>query len=259
VTVAYGSAETAWTGFKEILLELADRPDVGRVCEVGGGARPALSLEAIDERRLDYTLLDASEQELSKAPDGYTKLQADITVRDPASSGRYDLVFSRLVVEHIANPVAFHRNLFDMLVPGGYALHFFSTLFAPPFVVNRILPEPVATKVVQWLQPGREQTGNEGKFPAYYRWCRGPTRRQIRRFRSLGYEVHRYDGFFGTPRYYQRFPPLRKADERVARLLIEHPLPALSSFAHVLLRKPGTGAREWQRSAAPALTPAARD
>lgn len=76
-----------------------------------------------------------------------------------------------------------------------------------------------------------------GKFPAFYRWCRGPTQNQFARFRRIGYEVLAYRGFFGHE-YYNRLPGVRWIHERLTDVLVRHPVPALTTLACVILRKP---------------------
>ena len=56
------------------------------------------------------------------------------------------------------------------------------------------------------------------KFPAYYRWCRGPTHKQINRFISLGYDVVEYRGFFGHG-YYNKIKVLDKINRIKATYL----------------------------------------
>ena len=74
------------------------------------------------------------------------------------------------------------------------------------------------------------------KFPAFYRWCRGPTQHQLARFSRLRYRVLEYHAYFGHG-YYNRIPFLGRMVDRVADLLVRHPLPALTSYACVMLQK----------------------
>ena len=134
----------------------------------------------------------------------------------------------------------FHRNVLSLLSDNGTAVHLFRTLFAPAFIVPLLLPAAVTrwmlTKV---LGPRRDDQGLEGRFPAYYRWCRGPSTRQLRRLRRLGYEVLDYRGYCGTPGYCR---PLRLAwlDDAVS----PGPAPVPRSPPHLLRdRRPAPRAR----------------
>ena len=251
--ISYGLTEGAWKHFARTVEELAVWPGT-RVCDLGGGATPVLPPSIVETRRIDYTLVDISSDELAKAPDGYRKVCADLTHTSPPLDGHHDVIVSRCFAEHVPHPHAFHENVLRMLAPGGRAVHFFSTLYSLPFVVNRVLPENVSQWLINHAQPKRVRDGQvrdveqaepaseldppTGKWPAYYRWCRGPTPAQIRRFERLGFEVESYAGFFGTPRYYTRVRPLERFDVWLADRLVEHPIALYTSFAQVLLRRP---------------------
>jgi 2-polyprenyl-3-methyl-5-hydroxy-6-metoxy-1,4-benzoquinol methylase len=239
VIVEYAFWTEAWDRFVPEVRRLIEETRAQRVCELGAGANPALTLEEVRSRQLDYVLVDADVDELAKADARYRSIVADVTAPGLKLGGRYDVVFSKTLVEHVRDPEAFHRNVFELLRPGGKVLHFFPTLYAPPFLLNRLLPETVTRQLLERAQSGREQEGTSAKFRAYYRWCRGPTLRQIGRFRRLGYEVERYVGFFGHSGYFERVRTLRRLDEAVAAFLVRHPHPLLTSYAHVVLAKPG--------------------
>lgn len=235
--VSYASSEVAWAEFDQLVIELIRDEGARVTCEVGGGANPTLPMAFVERSKLEYVLIDVSEVELAKAPAGYTKVRRDIQEPDPMAEGRYDLVFSKMLAEHVRDGEMFHRNVLQLLRPGGVAIHFFPTLYAPPFVVNRLLPEGLGERVLHLVQSGRERSGRRGKFPAFYSWCRGPTAAQISRLEGLGYEVVRYTGFFGHSGYYKKSPLLERLHLGLASWLVEHPLPYLTSFAWVVLRK----------------------
>ena len=227
----------AWREFDATVADRARGTAGRRICEVGAGANPLLTAAEASEQGLDYVLLDASQEELAKTDDAYTKVAADMGSPGVDAGGPYDLVFSRFTAEHIASPEVFHRNVLEMLVPGGLAMHFFPTLYAPVFVLNRLLPEGLMSNALHRLQHGREPHGHTGKFRAYYRWCRGPGRRQRERFESVGFEVDEYVGYFGHS-YYDRYRPLRAAMEWTADALVRRPVPLLTSYAWISLRRP---------------------
>jgi 2-polyprenyl-3-methyl-5-hydroxy-6-metoxy-1,4-benzoquinol methylase len=236
--IKYQHAIVAWRGVEsEIEKQIIDS-GARTVLEVGGGANPLFDKSFIDAHGLAYTLLDISATELAKAPDCYHKVVADICASSINIEGRFDFIFSRMLAEHVPNGAAFHRNTFKLLSPGGRAFHFFPTLWAPPFVVNRLLPERLAETLLHAIQAGRERSGKVAKFPALYSWCRGPTAAQVRRFESLGYEVVSYVGFFGHGAYYLKFPLLLRWHSAFTRWLVAHPQPWLTSFAQVTLKKP---------------------
>ena len=227
-----------WTTAPRFLAAIIARQSSTSLLEIGAGANPTLS-PAQFGASLRYTTNDRSPEELAKAGARYETLLLDMATAGRSALPReeFDLVFSRMVNEHVGDGERYHRNIFDVLRPGGIAVHCFSTLYALPFVVNRLLPERVAGRVLDIVNP--RDRYRHGKFPAHYSWSRGPSRRMIDRLSALGYEVVEYHGYFGHP-YYNR-PALRAVraiEEAKARWLCRHPIPALTSYAVVILRKP---------------------
>ncbi len=238
--VSYKPWRDAWFEFDGLLDWLSTHGDMRSVCEVGAGATPVFSAEVIAARGLDHFILDVSEEELAKAPSAYRKVMADITAPDFVSPESVDLVATGFVAEHVPDPGSLHANILRMLRPGGVALHLFPTLYALPFVLNRALPELVTDAVLARLQPFRRPESHDAKFKAYYRWCRGPTRRQVTRLEGLGYEVLAYTGYFGHG-YYLRAKPLDWIEHAKADVLMRHPVPSLTSYGLALLRRPDGG------------------
>jgi uncharacterized UPF0146 family protein len=242
--IRYELSNKADDQFHTALHRLAAEDGVRRVCEIGGGANPAFPLDLVREHDLQYTIVDVSQAELDKAPDGYQKIRADIGDPNHEIPGEYDLVFSKWCAEHIRDGQVFHRRVYDLLARGGRALHLFPTLFAPPFVVNRLIPEWFSSRILLLLQPHRAPDGDHGKFPAFYSWCRGPSSQQLRRLEGIGYSIHEYAGFFGHSGavaygsgYLDRVPPLRVCHEWLARQLVRRPMSWLTTFAFVILGK----------------------
>jgi len=233
-TVRYESYLWAWHEFTAVVAGLIDRNEARRVCEIGGGGRPMLTPEMIEQAGLDYSVLDISESELAKSPRDHGRIVADVASADFAVTARFDLVFSRMLAEHVADAERFHRNTRALLRDGGIAVHFLPTLFSSPFVFNRLLPSAVSTPIVNLVN--RSTSGPRGKFPAYYRWCRGPVPRQLERLESVGFEVVEYVGVFGHD-YYRKIPLLHRLEARKEAYLLAHPHPALTSYAVVTMRR----------------------
>ncbi len=240
--ITYGLAPEAHERYRQSLHQIAARPAVKRVCDVGGGANPVLSAEFVAAHGLTYHVLDISAEELAKAPRDYVKIEADIAAPDFRLPHTYDLVFSKFVAEHVADGRRFHRNVWNMLAEGGHVLHLFPTLYALPYLVNLALPEALTQRLLGFFNP-RDRYQHD-KFPAYYRWCRGPTARQVGRLENIGYEIVEYGGYFGSPNYFAKVPFLKKLDRQLSAWLVEHPAPQFTSFACVHLRRP---AASWGR------------
>ena len=231
--IAYGHWQTSEQEFVDWAAAWARAHPGASICDVGGGANPVLGEADRSGRR--YVVLDVDEEELEKSPEGVEKVCADAAVPGFRAPGTFDLVLSSTTVEHIADPRRFHANVREMLHPGGLAAHYFPALGALPFVVNRYLPEEVGEQILLRIQPTRRQGGHHEKFPALYRGCRGPTRRQKRLYESAGFEVERFVGYFGHG-YYWPVSRLERLEKRKTAWLLRHPVPALAAYATVVLR-----------------------
>lgn len=235
--ISYGRSEEAWQGYEQFLMALIEEHGITRVCEVGGGANPLFGESYVEKHGISYSVLDISPIELAKTSMQCEKISADIAAPDFSLDGRFDLVFSKMLAEHIPDAEQFHRNVCKILAPRGLAVHFFPTLYTLPFLANYLLPERLGDFLLTVFAPPRDRD-RHAKFPAYYRWCRGPTRSQILALEGLGYEVVDYRGYFGHSGYYDAFGIIRKLHESKTRCLLRHPNPLFTSFARVVLRKP---------------------
>jgi SAM-dependent methyltransferase len=237
VEVTYTGLDELWQAYDDLLVDLAKRESVSCVAELGGGANPMVA----DTDRWGFAqervVVDISATELAKADGEVQTRVADLCKPIEDGHDAYDLVFSKMLCEHLPDARTFHENCFKILRPGGLSVHFFPTLYTLPFVINRLVPENLTRSMLRRVQPVRFTDPKLQKFPAYYRWCTGPTQRAIKRYESVGFKVEAWNGAFGHL-YYEKIPGLNVAERAKTRFLLEHPVPALTSFATVVLRKP---------------------
>jgi SAM-dependent methyltransferase len=208
------------------------------VLEIGSGANPTLAPDYVRDNSLPYVTSDLSQSELEKVDPAFERLVLDLSARniDSALDASFDCILSRMVGEHVRDGQQLHRNIFKMLRPGGISAHCFSTLWAFPFVINRLLPDSITDQLLSTFAPRDEH--RHAKFKAYYSWSRGPSAAMIRRFADLGFEVVRYTGYFGHAYYRQKLSVLEPLEKLKSRLLLRHPVPQLCSYATLVLRKP---------------------
>lgn len=228
-----------WDRFPAFIEQVIGSHSPKRVCEIGAGANPAISQDAVRRHGLQFRAVDEVETELLKS--GMTEtgmIQTyDVCVPDaPVPGAPYDLIFSRMTAEHFRAPDHAYKNMFQALVPGGLSVHCFATLYALPFVLNRLLPDRLSDFLFDRFSPrNREQ---HDKFKAYYSHCRGPLESQVQFFRGLGYEIVEYRAFFGHNYYSFRMPLLHRMNRQAANLLLKAPIAFFTSYATVILRRP---------------------
>ena len=219
-------------GFPQALRDVIKRYQAADLLELGGGRWPAFRVDEMPDSLAHYTVNDVSEHELSLLPVGYDKACFDVSGDAGAFEGRYDVVFSRFLAEHVADGPAMHANVFRVLKPNGTAFHLIPTLYAIPFVINRLLPEAIGAKLLALL-PRREVSP---KFPAYYSACYGDTPKMRKMFSDIGYsrvEIRNFYGHF----YYERFPVLRTIEKKFAALASRKGWAWCTSYAYLTLVK----------------------
>jgi SAM-dependent methyltransferase len=236
--IKFASVENfeGWTKFPSFIENLVMEHSLTRICEVGAGANPAIRPGFAESHGLIYTAIDNCNEEIEKS--GMKEMSAvDICGVDVLlPEAPYDLICSRMSAEHFDNSKAAYSNMFNALSPGGLSVHCFATLYTLPFVFNRLLPEVVSDFILHYVQPERDREMHD-KFRAYYSHCRGPMKRQIRFFESIGYEVLEYRGYFGHS-YYRRIPVLRGLEVFKTDLLLKRPCAFLTSYATIILQRP---------------------
>ena len=131
---------------------------VSDVAELGAGAKPLVG----DADKWGFVnhrvVIDISADELAKAGTDVETRVADLCQPIATGHNSYDLVFSNMLCEHLADPRTFHENCFNLLRPGGLSVHFFPTLFAFPFVINKLIPERLSSCGAQQDSPGTPRT-----------------------------------------------------------------------------------------------------
>jgi SAM-dependent methyltransferase len=173
-----------------------------RVLDVGGGKHPAISPQTKRELDLQVVGLDISEAELAQAPPGAYDSVVVGDIGRVHIPGKFDLVFSRTLLEHVADPPAAIANLAGALVPNGLMAHVVPCGNAPFAILNRALGTRLAPRILFAVFP--EKKKNSG-FPAYYRDC---TPAKLSRLcRDSGLEVVQVIPYYNSD-YTSFFAPL---------------------------------------------------
>ena len=194
---------------KQFVLENFGDKEIS-VLDVGGGKFPLFSPEEIPST-WHYTVNDISDHELAQLPPSYVTLHADICGELTEHHGKFDLVLSCMLAEHIKNSQRFYANQFRLLKDGGAGLHLHPTLFSLPFTINWLAPEALAKRMVETLKPQRKI--KQSVFPAFYDWCTALSREKRRRM-DVGFS-HVDAAISYHHHYYRSIPGL----SQVAKLL----------------------------------------
>jgi SAM-dependent methyltransferase len=234
--IRYLKTADIWTDYPTMLMGVIQQYGCRKICDVGGGSNPQIPIAFIRENALEYSLMDISKEELDKAPPQYArKFVQDITAETLAITDRFDCIFTRMLAEHVRDGIQFHRNVYTLLNPGGVAVHFFPTLYAIPFLANKLIPDRLSSFALNILAPRNPY--QRPKFRAYYRWCFGPTPRMLNMLSKTGFNILEYRAIYGHF-YYRKLSLLHQLLEKYSSFLLEHKNPYLTSYAQVVLRKP---------------------
>ncbi|MBB4200981.1 SAM-dependent methyltransferase [Rhodoblastus sphagnicola] len=228
-----------WENYKPTVIELSRARGLRRHLEIGAGRDPLFQPDEATQLDLDITLNDISAHELSLAPSGYGKVLCDIAAPDApdiVGRGAYDLAYCRMVMEHVPDVAAMWRNIGEALTPNGVALAFFPTLYALPYVMNRLIPEKLSRVLLETVFPERKPDGDDPKFPAHYDFCFSGEDRLMPMLRRAGFSNAVILPFWGYS-YFSKFPILRDVDAAFNRLAERRDWRAASSFAYVVATK----------------------
>lgn len=150
------------------------------VLDVGSGARPAIARELLPEG-CKYVGLDISGEELNRArPGAYDEmLVGDICARQASTEGRFDLVVSWQVLEHVTSMRDALSTQHAALVHGGRMVAMLSGAWAMHAVAARVIPY----RASRWLQMRLIGSAPEDKFPTQFDRC---THRSLHRLLAGG-------------------------------------------------------------------------
>jgi SAM-dependent methyltransferase len=229
----------AWENYKSTIIAISREYGLRRHLEIGGGRDPLFLPNEIAELGFEVTLNDISAHELSLAAPSYRKVTCDIAGDNAAPTlgeGCYDLAYCRMVMEHVPDVAKMWRNIHAVLAPGGMALSFFPTLYAPPYVLNRLIPENLSRSLLEFVFPDRKPDGDNPKFPAHYDYCFSQTEKIAPMLRQAGFNDITILPFWGYS-YFWKFPILKQVDAAFTRLAQSRDWRSVSSFAYVIVRK----------------------
>lgn len=189
--------------YEWVARALLGRPGVDTVVDVGGGRTWYFGEDWRTNPKFKLIGIDVDPAELELNPMLDERITADVTKTLGVPDGSVDLVLCRAVVEHLSDNAAFVRNVHRALRPGGSAAFVFVNKWAPPMILNRMLPTAVSARLLHALVPGSD--GICG-FKAHYDKC---TFTEFKRaLEDAGFEVeYEYSSYYSSS-YFQFFFPL---------------------------------------------------
>ena len=230
-----GSFVDCWNGYRPLILMVARQTEQPMLLEIGGGRNPLLSESDVAELHCEYTVNDIDATELALAPIWVKRLHGDIADPNLLNAeqhvGKYNLIFSQMVFEHVEHPEQGYQNIARLLAPGGLVINFVPTLYALPFVINLLLPERLAASILRFLFP-RRNPRDVPKFPAFYRWCT-TTSGTKKKLDSAGFSQTQIVPFFGHG-YYEKIPVIRAVASRLSPIAARHDWRFASTYAYIL-------------------------
>lgn len=228
----------AWKNYDRTVRHFIEVFDARKLIEIGGGRDPLFGREDLAGMGAELTVNDISPLELAELPKGYRTACFDIASNiDHAEIERsgYDLAFSRMVFEHVADGERAWKNLHQILSPGGIGLAFVPTLYAFPFVVNWLLPDDFAARIVKMLYPNRTDDGDP-VFPARYSWTVASEKKLRPMLEKIGFRDVMVIPFYGHE-YYRPFPIIRDIHAWFTKIARARDWRFFASYAYIAVRK----------------------
>jgi SAM-dependent methyltransferase len=238
-TSARWHSQWAWDNYETLVIDLANRFGLVDLCEIGGGRDPIFTADEAAARNVSLIVNDIDAGELALTPPGLRTAHFNVA-GDLSEIGRpsdiYDMMFSRMVFEHIDGVPQAWANMHRLLRPGGVGLCFFPTLYSWPFLINHLIPEKASRAILHRLFPARADEGDDPKFPALYDHCRSSDRVVGRMLRNTGFSEVHIMPFWGHG-YLKSFPVIREIEGGLNRLAALADIRLVTTYAFVLVRK----------------------
>lgn len=187
-----------WVGLAHLL-----DPAVRVIVDVGAGRTWYFGEDVKAKRDVKLIGIDDNAGEMASNPSLDERVVCDASKTLGVADGSVDLIFSRAAVEHLPDNEGFIRACNRALAPGGRVVLVFTGKWAPPSIINRLLPHRLVVAALRLFVPSSE--GYQG-FYAYYDKCSDTEFTKV--LEDNGFEVeYRYQSYFASA-YYMFFIPL---------------------------------------------------
>jgi len=196
--------EDLWKAPFDTAVRMALTPSMS-ILDLGAGRNPTIPQ---DERPdgTTYVGLDLSREEIAAAPAGsYDEhAAADIGTLQDQLVGRFDLIVSWQVLEHVCDLGAAMVCIRAYLKPGGTFVAMFSGSRSAYALINRVVPFYVGARVVAKVM---QRGPSNPVFAAYYDRCHASALHNM----LTSWSSVRIEPFFRGADYFQFSRPLSRA------------------------------------------------
>lgn len=209
------------------------RPDVQNVADVGGGRTWPFAETYHGKPGFHLTGVDISADELELNPLLHRAVTADICKTMGVEDGTLDLILSRATVERLHDTSGFLRGAYAALRPGGRIVLMFASKWAISTLLNRMMTEGMAKRILYALVPNSK--GYQG-FKAFYDKCGHGEFRDAAK--AVGFRIETDYGSYYASSYFQFFWPLHCVSIAHDMLRMMISWKALNSINLFVLEKP---------------------
>ncbi len=223
---------SAWSAFQPTILQIMSHNDVSNVMELGAGRSPSFDRETLEKLGITYCSNDISQRELDLGPSWTRKACFDLCSKNSqdiaAFAGSSDVIFSKMLMEHVGDYRAAYCNIAQILRPGGISISFHPVLFSVPFIANRLMPERLSALILESVFPDRNDAQTP-KFPALYSGCR--ISQSVRAsIKAQGFSAVWQIPFWGHG-YYKKFPIVRDIHAKSSAIVQRAGLTAFATYS----------------------------
>ncbi len=167
-------------------------PDA-KVIDIGGGHNCSFARHRRAELNTYIIGMDILADELAQNPLIDAAVVADACRPLPLQDGSIDVIVTRSVLEHLRDNASFLQDAQRVLRGSGYMVHVFPCKFSPFALLNQLLPNKFAQRLLYYFFPQWRATCG---FKAYYKNCYYPRMISVMKASGLCVEQVRF-------RYYQ--------------------------------------------------------
>lgn len=185
----FGGSSYFYT-FEKLINSFSESPTIKEIMEIGGGDRP-LNIRKVNG--LDIAKIDN--------PSNLYKCYYCQSVEDTIP-GKYDLIYSMTLLEHVPNNIKSVVNIYDALNTGGKTVHYIPSKFHPYSLLLRLIGPKLQFLLIRLLRP--DAIGVSG-YPAFFNYCSPIQMEEL--FKSTGFKNVEIWPYYRANDYFAFFIP----------------------------------------------------